>query len=590
MSLFNRSQWEEIKNLRRLWPFLKEQSSVLIWTAILLPVISILQLVQPLILKNAIDKGVMEANSSELTFFAFLFLITVVTEYLSRCGQSLATTVGVERMIREMRRKLSSHLLHMSLEFHHRNLSGVLVTRSTSEFDNLSESLNEGVLQSAVGIVAILGCIMGMLTLHPLLGALSCLMLPLVLFSISWFSQKIKNSLLEARKHLAQLNGYTQETLQGMATVKILVGEKSVSKTYKHLNENYRKAQMSSVAFDSVLFAVLDGVSSITIGLILWVILKRLGFDSTLTAGVIVAFVRYLQQVFDPLKQLGQTVALLQGVFTSTERIFGLFDQNQVIHGDKVLNKIEGHVLFKNVSFKYPSHELHNNHEAFSLKGINLECKPGQSVALVGPTGGGKSTLMKLLTKQYEGFEGTLTIDKQDIRELEPFALRRKIAIVPQDLVLFSGSLAFNIALGHEEISREDIEKAAQLIGLDAFIKTLPGAYDFWVDEEGANLSVGQKQLIVFARALARNPELVILDEASSALDPQSEKWIQEALEKIFKEKTVIVIAHRLSTIRHCDKIAFVQNGQIMEEGTHEELLAHRGLYHDLTLSSNVIE
>jgi len=583
MSVLNPTQWQEIKKLRRLWPFIKKERAVFCVTATLVPMISFMQLLQPLILKHAVDEGVMKSDFHQLTHYAVLFFIFVICEYLCRCGQSIATTVGVERMILKMRIKLATHLLYQSLQFHHRNLSGVLVTRSTSEFDNLSESLNEGVLQSAVGIVAIIGCVIGMISLHPLLGILSALMLPVAVWSISFFSQKIKISLLEARKVLAQLNGYTQECLQGMATIKVLVAENFASRKFKVLSENFRKAQMNSVTFDSILFSFLDGISSVTIGLILWVILSRLGHDSTLTAGIIVAFVRYLQQMFDPLKQLGQTIALLQGVFTSTERIFGLFDQNEVIHGNKILPSIEGRIVYSNLNFSY--HGPAKNGNGFSLKNINLKFEPGQSIALVGPTGGGKSTLVKLLTKQYEGFTGELNIDGHDIRQLEPFALRRMIAIVPQDLVLFSGTLAFNIGLDHPSVSLDAIKKAANLVGLDNFIQSLPRTYDFEIDEEGTNLSAGQKQLIVFARALARDPQLVILDEATSALDPLSEKLVQEALERIFKQKTVIVIAHRLSTIRHCNKIVVIQHGKVLEEGTHEELLANQSLYYSLTLS-----
>ena len=581
MKTSNRSQWEEIKNLRRLWPFLKEQPLAFTLTVSLIPLISLLQLAQPILLKHAIDQGIMGQDPQSLALYAGIFLFLVVCEYLSRSGQSIASAITVERMIRTMRVKLAAHLLSMPLSFHHKHLSGVLVTRSTSEFDNLSESLNEGMLQSVIGIVSILGCVVGMISLHPVLGILSTLILPLVIYAVGWFSQKIKNSLLQARRYLAQLNGFTQECLQGMPTIKVLVAEKEVSQKFRILNENFRKSQMDSVTFDSILFSFLDGVSSVTIGIMLWVILVRLGYDQRLSAGTIVAFVRYLQQIFDPLKQLGQTVAFLQGVFTSTERIFGLFDHKERIAGTQVLPKIEGRVHFQNLSFSY-----HNGEgTALALKNINLNVIPGQSVALVGPTGGGKSTMIKLLTKQYEGFSGTLTIDGHDIRNLEPFSLRHRIAVVPQDLVLFSGSLAFNIGLGNRDISQASIEHAAKLVGLDRIVKTLPGQYEFKIDEEGSNLSLGQRQLIVFARALARDPHLVILDEASSSLDPVSESMVQGAVSNIFKKKTVIVIAHRLSTIRNCDKIVVVQNGSIVEEGRHEDLLAKQGLYHKLSLS-----
>jgi ATP-binding cassette subfamily B protein len=579
-----KTQWEDVKNLRRLWPYVLSEKWIFTVTVLLIPVISVIQLAQPLILKNAIDKGVMSGNLDALNLYAGLYFGLVVCEYLSRSSQSITSTITVERMIKNMRQKLLTHLLHRSLSFHHRTLSGVLVTRSTSEFDNLSESLNEGVLQSIVGVVAIIGCVVGMISLHPLLGVISTLTLPLVIGMISWFSQKIKISLLAARKHLALLNGYTQECFQGMASVKVLSAEHTVSHTFKQMNEKFRQAQMTSVTFDAILFSVLEGASSIIIGLVLWVILKRLHLDSHLSAGVIVAFVRYLQQVFDPLKQLGQTVAFLQGVFTSTERIFNLFDQQEGIHGDKIAEGLQGNIRIRDLSFSYNTPETTNGNN-FALHNINLDVQSGQSIALVGPTGGGKSTLIKLLTKQYEGFIGEIKLDDQDIYDLEPFSLRRMIGIVPQDLVLFSGSIAFNISLAHPDVGPDDIEYAAKLVGLHDFILTLPDAYEFNVQEGGSNLSIGQKQLIVFARALAHRPKLIILDEATSSLDPQSESLVQNALDTIFKLKTVIVIAHRLSTVRNCHKIVVIQGGRIVEEGNHEELLAKHGLYHALSFS-----
>ena len=579
----SRSLWAELKRLKRLWPYLKDEKRVSFIAVALIPVISVVQLMQPLILKHAVDLGIMNRDGGQLRFYASLFLLLVVCEYFARAGQSISTTVAVERMIKVMRLRLSSHLLHMSQGFHQRTLSGVLVTRTTSDFDNLSESLTQGTLQSLVDIVVLLGCVVGMISLHPLLGFLSTLVLPLVMWLVSWFSKMIKASLYDARKHLAELNGFTQECLQGIPTIKMLVAEELTSRKFKGLNERFRKAQMASVTYDSMLYSVLDGIASVTMGFVLWMIFLRLGYDTKLSAGIIIAFVRYLQQIFDPLKQLGQTIALLQGVFTSTDRIFELFDQNERIQGTRLLGTLAGHITFRDLGFAYTSQGRPASD--FHLEGVSLDLHPGESLALVGPTGSGKSTLIKLLTKQYEGYTGHLQIDGQEVRELDPFFLRRKIAIVPQDVVLFKGSIAFNISLDHPSIRSADIEAAAQLVGIHPLITSLPGAYQFRVDEEGSNLSAGQKQLIVFARALARNPQLVILDEASSALDPLSEKLVQHAIENIFTHKTVIVIAHRLSTIRHCTKIAVIQNGKVLEEGSHEKLISNRGLYYKLSQS-----
>lgn len=578
------NQWEEFKKLKRLWPFLREQRSTLILTLVFIPIIAIIQLIQPFILKYAVDLGIMKQDTQALRNYAVVFFILVVCEYVSKGIQSIATTLGVERMIQKMRIKLCIHLMHLPIPFHHRHLSGVLVTRSTTDFDSLSESLNDGVLQSAVGIVSLIGCIIGMISLNPLLGTLSSLAIPLSIVLINWFSQKIKNSLHDAKRFLASLNAYTQETLQGMTTVKTLVAESFVNRSFKKLSEKFRKAQMSSVAFDSVLYSLLDGISSITMGIILWFILARLGHDSTLSAGVIVAFVRYLQQMFDPLRMLGQTISLFQGVFTSTDRIFELFDQKESIEGSQKISSLKGSINFNKVSFSYPIYEKERK-EGFALKNITLKIEPGDAVALVGPTGSGKSTLVKVLSKQYGSYQGELKIDGQELRDIEARSLKKRISIVPQDLVLFEGTLAFNISLGNKQIGLEKIEAASKLIGLHPLIESLPGNYEFKVDEEGSNLSVGQKQLIVFARALARDPDLIILDEASSALDPLSEKMVQEALNRIFEEKTVIVIAHRLSTIQHCNKIFVIREGEIAESGNHQELLQKKGLYFKLSAS-----
>jgi ATP-binding cassette subfamily B protein len=282
-----------------------------------------------------------------------------------------------------------------------------------------------------------------------------------------------------------------------------------------------------------------------------------------------------VQNLFDPLKQLGNKIAMLQGAFTAIDRIFGIFDTQDFIKGEKPVKSLEGTVAFQNVSFQYLP-------DSKTLHDVSFQLNRGQSLAIVGATGSGKSTVIKLLTKLYDGYDGSITVDGLELREISGQELRRHIAIVPQDIVIFHGTVAFNIGLGEEQTDLERIKSAARFVGADRFIDQLPGGYDFVVREGGDNISQGQRQLLAFARAIAKEPRIMILDEATSSVDPASEALIQQAIERIFTGRTLIVIAHRLSTIRKCNKILVLERGEVMEIGSHEELLAKRGRYYDL--------
>jgi ATP-binding cassette subfamily B protein len=332
---------------------------------------------------------------------------------------------------------------------------------------------------------------------------------------------------------------------------------------------------MKSVVADAVLFALLDGVSSITIGIILWLAVTEVYGSSALSAGLMIAFVQYVQNLFDPLKQLGNKIAMLQGAFTAIDRIFGIFETRDFVSGDRQVEALQGTVEFKGVSFEYLQGSK-------TLRDVSFRLRQGQSLAIVGATGSGKSTIIKLLSKLYDGYKGSITIDGLDLQQLNGQELRRHIAIVPQDIVIFQGTVAFNIGLGDEQTDLERIKSAAHFVGADRFIEQLPLGYDFIVREGGDNLSQGQRQLLAFARAIAKNPRIMILDEATSSVDPASEALIQQAIERIFTGRTLIVIAHRLSTIRKCKQILVLDQGEVMEVGSHDELLAKHGRYFDL--------
>ncbi len=570
----------EFLGLAKLWPYLRQEKRLIVVAVILIPVIAALDTGLPLILKYAIDHGIMEKDVSALGRAAIGFSVIVVLNYLARSSQSITAAVAVHRMVRRLRMKLFGHVLSLNASYHDRSMSGALVTRATSDFDNLSDSLNMGVLTSLVDIGTLIGCVIGMFILDWRLAITALVILPVVFFVVQRFSKAMKAAMLKARVKIAALNAFTQECFYGHQTVKLLTGEKETDKTYSRLNREFRDAQMSSVVLDALMFAVLDGIASITTGLALWFVVSDRVPGAVLSAGVLVAFVQYVQQLFEPLKQLGNKMAMLQGAFTSIDRVFGVMGESALIEGKTPVLKIDGEVEFQNVTFAYKAKD--GSAGSRILAEIDLKLGRGRTLAIVGATGSGKSTLVKLLAKLYDGYDGKILLDGQDLCDLDPETLRSAMAIVPQDIVLFDGSIAFNIGLNRPGITRKDIEDAAAQVGADEFIRRLPNGLDQEIKEQGANLSHGQRQLVAFARALARKPGLVILDEATSSIDPESEATIQRAIARILHGRTVIVIAHRLSTIRQCDEILVVDKGRVIESGRHDELLAKQGAYFGL--------
>lgn len=578
--------FDDLKDLRRLWPFLRSHKKALIISCTLIPLISLLQMSVPFILKRTIDQGVLKGDFKVLSYGALAYLFVVVFEYFVRAAQTILTSRAVFQMIRDMRMALVSHIMRLSARYHDKNLSGALVTRATSDFDNLSESLNQGVLSSVVDLAVLTGAMVGLFLLDWRLAVITLCVLPFVLLTIQFFSKALKQSMLLARVKIAALNAYTQECLYGANTVKVLSGQADAQLKFDRLTLEYRDAQMKSVVADAVLFSLLDGISSITIGLVLWFTVRPSAGEAILSAGVMIAFVQYVQNLFDPLKQLANKIAMLQGAFTAIDRVFSVFDTHEFIGGEEPAEILLGKVEFVDLSFSY-------NPPTPTLEHISFSIPAGESLALVGTTGSGKSTLVKLLSKLYTGYTGDIRIDEQSLQGMDGVGLRRKIAIVPQDIVIFKGSVSFNISLGDPDITQGMIEEAARYVEAERFIQRLPGGYDYQLREGGDDISVGQRQLIAFARAIVRNPKIIILDEATSNVDPASDAVIQWAIEKLFSGRTLIVIAHRLSTIRRCDRIAVLEKGRILEMGGHGELIAKRGRYyllHEKLLYDEVFE
>lgn len=572
MKLFG-SFFRDFLGLGQLWPFLRSQKLLIALSGLLIPIIGSAQTAIPIILRYAIDHGIMEKNLRYLMVSGLFFFSVVLIDYVLRAAQSLATATAVHRAIFNLRSATLRHVLSLSASFHDRNLSGALTTRLTSDVDNLSESLNQGVLNSIVDFASLAGCVIGMFILDWRLAAAALIFLPLIFFIVSWFSQAMKVALIEARKKSAVANGFAQECLSCLTTIRLLNAQQYVREKYRKLTYAFRDAQMQSVILDSSLFAILDGISFVALGVVLLLSVQHVGYFADLSVGVLVAFALYIQQIFEPLKQLSNKIALLQGAFASIERVFSLLNNKSMISGKEIVDlQQNASIAFKDVSFGYSvGSEI--------LKRVSFDVPRGSTIALVGRTGSGKSTIVKILLRLYEGYSGSIRFGETELSTIDPGSLRRQMGVVPQDVVLFEGSIAFNIAVDRPDITRQMIERAARLVCAHDFIERLPNQYEFEVKEKGANLSHGQRQLIVFARAIARDPPLLIFDEATSSIDPDSERMIQSATREIFKNRTVLVIAHRLSTIRDCDQILVCCGGRIVERGTHDQLINLKGEY-----------
>ena len=576
----NAEKTSALKNFRalvKLWPWLKASKTYLLLAMIMIPASATIESLTPIVVQRTIDLGILKRDQAVIYHWAGIFLALVFSSYVFRSLQAITTATAVHRMILDMRGSLVRHVLRLPSSFHDKQLSGALATRATGDFDNLSESLNQGVLSSVIDIMALVGCIVGMFVLSVKLALITIVLLPIVTWIVLWFSRKLNRAMMSARKKISALNGYTQEAFSAMTAVKLLNATRHVSKRYANLNAEYRDAQMESVFYDAFMFATLDGIASITLGIVLFTVIRTAGIGSDLTAGIIVGFVQYVQQIFEPLKQLGTKMAMLQGAFTSVERIFGLLDRTDHIPGiEQAVWPSAPDVTFNHVHFSYGAES------GEVLKDVSFDLPGGSSLAIVGATGSGKSTIVKLLCKMYAGHTGDITLNGHDINRFDAMDLRKHMAIVPQDIVLFEASVAFNISLGSPDVSEADINAAAAITGADRFIKDLPGTYNYLIREGGGNLSHGQRQLIAFTRALVRQPRILVLDEATSSIDPQSEALIQESISRILKGRTVIIIAHRLNTIKRCNRVLVIEHGKVQENGTIPDLMAKKGRFFEL--------
>lgn len=531
---------------------------------------------RPYLIQYILDKPVADKNTELLVQLMVSVTILLIVNTFVSFYQSYITSWLGQAVIKDLRKKVYDYVIRLKLSVIDRTPVGTLVTRTVSDIETLSNVFSEGIIMIVGDILQILVIVGLMFYTDWKLTLVSLSVLPLLLFSAYIFKEKVKTSFDEVRGAVARLNAFVQEHIVGMQVVQSFNKQGQVQDKFKAINADHRDANIRGVLYYSIFFPVVEIITAMAIGLVVWFGVKQTLY-SDLSFGVIVAFIMYINMFFRPIRQLADRVNTLQMGMMASNRVFHLIDEkaNTEPGGKHIPQHFKGDIAFKNVWFAYKD-------EHWVLKDISFEVKEGKSLAFVGSTGAGKSTITNLLNRFYDIQKGEILVSGVPVKDYDLHALRSHIGVVLQDVFLFSGSIRDNISLFDPNIKKERIEEAAHLIGAHHFIQSLPGGYDFDVKERGGLLSVGQRQLISFIRALAFNPEIIILDEATSSVDTETEELIQQAIKVLMKGRTSIAIAHRLSTIRTADEIIVLEKGQIAERGNHEQLLALEGVYSKL--------
>jgi ATP-binding cassette subfamily B protein len=557
----------------RLWRTARPHHRLVGGSIALFPLIALVELAQPYLLKIAIDDHILHADWAGLARVAGLYAGTLAALYGLRMLEAYLMALTGQRVIHDLRSALFRHLLRLEAGFFDRTPVGRLMTRVLNDVEAVSEAFTSGLFAIVADVVTVAGVVVVMLWLDWRLAVATYAIVPVLFAVAGYFRVRARDAYREVRRRLARLNAFLQESLQGMTVIQLFAREVHERREFERLNEAYRRALFGSTAFEAALYAVVEALGSVALALLLWYGGARI-LDGALTFGVLVAFIQYTNRFFLPIRDLGAKYTVMQSAMASAERIFGLLDRGPLIVGPPAPRppaRADGGAAFEDVWFAYED-------ARWVLAGCSFAVAPGEHVALVGATGEGKSTCVRLLNRTWDVGRGRVLVDGVDVREWDLLRLRRHVGVIFQDPVLFTGTVQSNLALDGDG-SSATLARALQTANAAALVDRLPEGLGTRLIERAANLSHGERQLLAIARALVYNPAILVLDEATSSVDPESERMIREAMARLMAGRTTLTIAHRLSTIQNADRILVLHRGRIHEEGTHATLLRGGGLY-----------
>ena len=563
----------DFPQLKRVYALAKPYKQKLFIAIALTLLMSFLGPLRPYLMQYTIDHYIVFFNTQGLINMSMLILGILILQSLMQVWSTVLTNYLAQNVIKDLRMQVYEYLTSLRLKFYDKTPVGTLVTRTVSDIETIADVFSEGLINITGDILQIIFILFIMLYSDWRLSLVSLSVLPILLFAGYLFKEKVRVSFESVRTQVARLNTFVQEHIQGMQIVQIFNRENKELNKFKLINKEHRNANIRSVFYYSVFFPVVEVIAAVSTALIVWYGSKEVMHMQT-SIGTMIAFIMYIGMFYRPIRQLADRFNTLQMGMVASERIFKLLDDKENLEptGNTIIESIEGEIEFKDVWFGY-------NPDEFVLKGINIKLEKGKTLALVGATGAGKSSIINLLSRFYEIQKGEILIDNKPLYDLEIKSVRKHISVVMQDVFLFSGSVMDNIRLYNKNISESTIIETAKLLGAHDFINRLPNGYLQDVHERGATLSVGQRQLISFVRAMVTNPEILILDEATSSVDNETEMAIQEAIKKMMEGRTSVVIAHRLSTVQFADEIIVLEKGEIVERGSHAQLIQINGFY-----------